>query len=174
MTTIETANISWYLIRSTMAKMIVNYAMNVLNKTLDTTKTCVFSDMADQTQEMQTYALQACQLWLMGIGSTTFMPNTVVTRAQLWSVLSRMFYTTPESWTPYYVIHLNLLKEKWVITDTNPNLIEIRWYIFDYCFFRLLFFSIPIFCKLGSKLCNESRIEKNNSDFSIFVQRCSR
>lgn len=45
-----------------MAKMIVNYAINVLGRTLDTTAKCNFTDMSKQTQEMKDYATKACQL----------------------------------------------------------------------------------------------------------------
>jgi len=45
-----------------MAKMMVNYAINVLAKTLDTSAVCSFTDMATQSEEMQTYAIKACQL----------------------------------------------------------------------------------------------------------------
>jgi hypothetical protein len=41
------------LIRAHMAKMMVNYAIEVLGKTVDTTKACVFTDMAGQSDEMK-------------------------------------------------------------------------------------------------------------------------
>jgi hypothetical protein len=85
--------------------------------------------MAGQSDEMKWYAIQACQLWIMGINRDTFAPDSIVIRAELWTVLSRMLYDTPESWTPYYLVHLNLLKEKGIITNTNPNLTETRAYV---------------------------------------------
>lgn len=66
-----------------MAKMIVNYAMNVLSRTLDTTIACAFTDMSKQSAEMKDYAIKACQLGIMGKGVTKFNPNALVTRAQL-------------------------------------------------------------------------------------------
>jgi hypothetical protein len=36
-----------------MAKMMVNYAINVLQRVPDTTKICQFSDIADQSAELQ-------------------------------------------------------------------------------------------------------------------------
>jgi len=48
----------------------------------------------------------------MGIDTDKFMPNGIVTRAQFGTVLSRMLFSTPESGSPYYLVHLNLLKEK--------------------------------------------------------------
>ncbi len=129
MPSIQEADMEWKLLRSHMAKMMVNYAINVLWKTLDTSKACNFSDMTNQSDEMKEYATKACQLWLMGLDTDKFMPNGIVTRAQFGTVLSRMLFNTPESWTPYYLVHLNLLKEKWIITNDNPNLLEMRAYV---------------------------------------------
>lgn len=127
--TIQEANMTWLLSRVTMAKMMVNYAINVLAKTLDTSAVCSFTDMATQSEEMQTYAIKACQLWLMGKGQTKFSPTGIVTRAQLGTVLSRLLYTTPETGAPYYLTHLTTLKDKWVITSTDPTRVEKRVYL---------------------------------------------
>ena len=62
----------------------------------------------------------------MGKGKKNFMPNNMVTRDQLGSALSRMLYATPERGAPYYLTHLTLLKQKGIIKDTNPNIIEVR------------------------------------------------
>ena len=129
MPTIKQANMTWMLTRATMAKMIVNYAINVLGKTLNTWAVCTFTDTAGQSTEMQDYIIKACQLWLMWIGKTTFTPKSIVTRAQLWTVLSRLLYATPESGSPYYLVHLNTLKDKWVITNTTPTSTEKRVYL---------------------------------------------
>ena len=53
------------LIRSHMAKMMVNYAIKVLGLKPDTTKTCSFGDVASQTDELQLYIKLSCQLGLM-------------------------------------------------------------------------------------------------------------
>lgn len=45
-----------------MAKMMVNYAIKVLGKTPNTGATCTFTDLADQSTEMQLYIKLACQL----------------------------------------------------------------------------------------------------------------
>ena len=62
MVSIKEANMEGNLIRSNMAKMMVNYAINVLGKTLNTGAVCTFTDMAYQTSEMKDYAIKACQL----------------------------------------------------------------------------------------------------------------
>ncbi|MCX6823335.1 MAG: S-layer homology domain-containing protein [candidate division SR1 bacterium] len=129
MSTIAKANMKGDLTRAAMAKMIVNYAINVLGRTLDTTAKCNFTDMSKQTQEMKDYATKACQLGLMGKDVTTFKPNNLVTRAQLGTVLSRMLYNTPDSGKPYYTVHLSVLQTNGVIKDTTPTRIERRAYL---------------------------------------------
>jgi len=129
MPTIQKANMTWILTRSAMAKMVVNYAINVLGKAPDATLPCTFTDISTQTTEMQDYIIKSCQLWLMGQKRTEFTPKGTVTRAQLWTVISRMLYTTLDSGAPYYSVHLNVLKDKWVITVINPTGIEKRVYL---------------------------------------------
>ena len=128
MPTAQAANMTWVLTRIDMAKMLVNYAINILGKTPNTSISCKFADTYGQIPEMKDYAIKACQLWLMGKGKKNFMPNNMVTRDQLGSALSRMLYATPERGAPYYLTHLTLLKQKGIIKDTNPNIIEVRWY----------------------------------------------
>lgn len=124
--TIKEADITGKLTRSTMAKMIVNYAVNVLGKTPDTGAVCSFTDTKTQSAEMREYAIKACQLGLMGRGKQKFSPSNIVTRDQLWTVLSRLFYNTVEGGNPYYVVHLNILKQNGIIKDVTPNLMEKR------------------------------------------------
>lgn len=126
---IKEANMTWVLTRAAMAKMMVNYAINVLGKILDTWVACGFSDMAGQSAETQEFATKACQLWLMGKEQTKFSPKDLVTRGQLWTVLSRMIYATPDSGAPYYTIHLTTLKDKWVLTNIDATRVEKRVYL---------------------------------------------
>jgi hypothetical protein len=92
MSTIQTADMEGKLLRAHMAKMMVNYAIKVLNITPNTGLACSFTDIAKQTAEMQGYVKLACQLGLMGQGITGFDPNGEVTRAQFGTVLSRALY----------------------------------------------------------------------------------
>ena len=92
MKTVQQANMEGNLIRSHMAKMMVNYAIKVLNKYPDTSLTCAFDDIDTQTTELKNYIKRACQLGLMGQGITHFDPNGEVTRAQFGTVLSRTLY----------------------------------------------------------------------------------
>ena len=129
MPAIEDAKMTWNLIRSEMAKMLVNYAIHILGETPDTSLACDFTDISNQSLEMKDYIIKACQLWIMWINTKKFMPNAIVTRSRFWSALSRLLYHTPESGKPFYLVHLNLLRDNWIITDTNPNLLEVRAYV---------------------------------------------
>lgn len=131
MPSIWDANMASNLIRVHMAKMMVNYAINVLGKTLDTWLVCTFDDMTDQSAEMQEYAIKACQLGLMGKWATTFMPMGIATRAEFGTVLSRLLYGAANEWwwSEYYTNHLKVLKEHGIITNDTPNTKEKRGYI---------------------------------------------
>ena len=129
--TIDDANMYGSLLRSHMAKMMVNYAKTVLGKTADTSLTCKFSDIGDQSAELQWYIKQACQMWLMGQWITTFNPTGTVTRAQFGTVLSRALYgDVYNDGNPYYIFHLQSLQEAGIMTNiSNPSVLEIRWYV---------------------------------------------
>ena len=53
MPSIDAADMNGKLIRSHMAKMMVNYAQEVLGKTADTSLSCNFSDVANQSEELK-------------------------------------------------------------------------------------------------------------------------
>jgi hypothetical protein len=59
-----------------------------------------------------------------------FEPNNQATRAEVGTVISRALYGTLHNWwTPYYLNHLNALKAIDIISDTNPDVQELRGYI---------------------------------------------
>ena len=128
---ISGADIYGSLIRSHMAKMIVNYAKEVLNITPDTSLPCVFTDISNQSTELKNYITQACQMGLMGVGITQFNPDAVVTRAQFGTVLSRALYgDTFNGGDPYYIHHLQALKDSGIMNDiSNPDVPEVRGYV---------------------------------------------
>lgn len=90
------ANMDGLLTRAHAAKMMSNYAIDVLGKKPDTTKVCNFSDMGTQSSEMQLYAKAACQLGIMGLEtdgltpSQEFNPNASVDKAQFATILDRL------------------------------------------------------------------------------------
>lgn len=127
-TPIANADIYGNLIRSHMAKMMSNYATEVLGKTPNTSLACDFTDVGNQTAELQGYITTSCQLGIMGQGITAFNPNGVVTRAQFGTALSRALYgDTYNGGDPYYVDHLNALQDAQIMNNiSNPNAIEMR------------------------------------------------
>jgi len=133
MQTIQKADMEWKLIRSDMAKMMVNYAIKVLDRTLNTWTNCTFTDLAGQTTEMKNYILRSCQLGLMGINTNNkFNPKDEVTRAEFGTILSRILYGTRYEWgILYYTKHLDALRVAGIMNNIkNPeNIKELRWYV---------------------------------------------
>lgn len=132
MDNIRKANMTGNLLRAHMAKMMTNYAIKVLKKTINTWAACEFDDLSDQTAEIKMYIKLSCQLGLMGIDLQSFSPNAEVTRAQFGTVLSRaLFGDTYNRWLPYYVNHLNALKAAQIMNIINnpETMKEIRGYV---------------------------------------------
>lgn len=136
MWSIDRANMWWNLTRIAMAKMLSNYATNVLWLKPDTSKNCYFSDVSSSLDyQYDNWVTKACQLWLMGVWIDKFYPNWIVTRAEFWTVLSRALNakdTTKlnrmNNANPYYSEHLNYLKEEWIMNYiSNPTSYERRW-----------------------------------------------
>lgn len=136
MTSISKADMGWNLTRIAMAKMLSNYAINILGLTPDTSKNCYFSDVSSYLDyQYDNWVTKACQLWLMGVWINEFYPNWIVTRAEFWTVLSRALNANDttklnrmNSANPYYSEHLNYLKGEWIMNNiSNPTSFEHRW-----------------------------------------------
>ena len=136
MPTIERANMWWNLKRIEMAKMLSNYAINILGLAPDTTKNCNFSDVSSNLDyQYDNGVTKACQLGLMWVGINQFYPNWKVTRAEFGTVLSRALNAKDISKlnqmndaNPYYSEHLNYLNEQWIMNNiSNPGSFELRW-----------------------------------------------
>ena len=126
------------LTRIAMAKMLSQYAINVLWMTPDPDnfRNCSFSDVTKNMDvAYDNWVTLACQLWIMWINikSNRFRPNDYVTRAEFATALSRLLYGTPdwdyESTVKYYVPHLSKLAYEWIITNTDPTMKEVRGYV---------------------------------------------
>lgn len=128
---IDTADMYGQLKRSHMAKMMVNYAKEVKGLTADTSKACAFTDVANETAELQGFIKEACQMGIMGQDITAFNPNGIVTRAQFGTVLSRVLYGDANNGgNPYYADHLAALKDAGIMNNiSNPNAPEVRGYV---------------------------------------------
>ena len=132
---IENANMNWWLTRIAMAKMLSQYAMNVLWKTPDTSKwTPKFNDVTEkQNSDYNNAVTLSYQLWIMwqNMKNNKFRPNDEVTRAEFTTALSRMLYNIEDGkWdTKYYEPHITKLYNEWVISNRNPDMKEKRWYV---------------------------------------------
>ena len=118
------------LLRWHLAKIAVNYAVNVLWRETPTKipSRCVWWDNESdwESEEIKDYARKACALWLMGLYVEDFLPNKVVSRAEFWTVLSRLLWwdaynVIDTSNMPYYELHLKALKDASIMTQIdNP------------------------------------------------------
>ena len=130
MKTIDQADMNWWLTRIAMAKMLSQYAINILKKTPDTNRKCEFSDVTKELDEQyNNWVTLSCQLWIMWVWITKFRPNDEVTRAEFWTALSRMLYWLADGTDNYFSTHLSRLKLDWIISNDNPELKELRWYV---------------------------------------------
>ena len=128
---IDKAQMNSPLTRIAMAKMLSQFAMNVLWKTPNNSIVPAFSDVPEELNEKYWWAVDlAYQLWIMWINmkNNEFRPHASVTRAEFGTALSRMLYGL-EDGNPYYTTHLKKLKEEWIITNDNPSIKEKRWYV---------------------------------------------
>ena len=131
-TPLDAAELDWVLTRQVMAKIVSNFAINVLRREPDTSKKCYFTD-TDIADWLLPHVITSCQLWLMGQWITKFNPYDVVTRAEFWTILSRiLWWDTYDKWKrhTFYERHLQALNEAWIIKDINPTRIELRGYVF--------------------------------------------
>jgi len=133
--TIEKAKMNTSLKRIEMAKMLSYYAINVLWQKPDAEKWVVkFNDVTSKLdKQYNNWVTLAYQLWIMWINmkNNNFRPYDEVTRAEFVTALSRMIYWIKDwTWkTKYYEPHMAKLNKEWIITNTNPNLKEKRWYV---------------------------------------------
>ena len=137
MPSIEEATPDGYVKRWHLAKMLVNYSVNVLWKKIPAIpKECKnWSDDKDfESDEIRDYAEKACALWLMWVDTENhkFNPNQEVTRAQFGTTISRMLYGDKFQWGfPYYEKHLKILNQKNIMKNVeNPqDRIELRKWV---------------------------------------------
>lgn len=129
------ANMEWNLIRSHMAKMLVEWAQNVMWLHVNTEIVCDFDDINGlQGQDLYDFVIQSCQMWLMWLDdqwypADSFRPSDIVTRAQFATVLSRALWGDKyNNETFWYKNHLSALNEVEIMTKiNNPFMQEIRW-----------------------------------------------
>lgn len=138
---IEKANLDGALLRRHMAKMISEFAIQILGMKPDLKKTCKFADIADQTKEMKDYIKLSCQLWVMGYhadGKTkkkNFEPNKAMTKAQFATLLSRLLWESTfnnADGTSYWTEHIKALKNAEILESTAGSVkaTQKRWEVF--------------------------------------------
>jgi hypothetical protein len=127
MPTLNDANPEGVVTRWHLAKMVVNYAINVLWYTIPEKipSECRWNDWRKdwESQEIKDYAVKSCALWLMWLDMPKFLPNMTVTRAQFGTIMSRLLWWKKYAGgKPYYRKHLNALKENNIMTQIeNPE-----------------------------------------------------
>ena len=129
---IEKANIQWKLTRAELAKMISNYAINILWNDRNVLQVCKFSDVSVELDKQYSFWITyACQLWLMWQNIKEFRPYDWVTRAEFWTVLSRsLWWDKYVWWSNYFENHLKALQREWIMNNiSSPNNSEVRWYV---------------------------------------------
>ena len=130
MDSIEKADIEFPLTRIAMAKMLSFYAINVLWKKPANKVVPKFPDVDGKLNEDYGWAVDlAYQLWIMWIWIEKFRPYDLVPRSEFGTALSRMLFGLGDWDGAYYETHLKKLKEEWIITNDNPDLKEVRWYV---------------------------------------------
>ena len=137
MSTIQKAQMNWKLTRIQMAKMLSQYAINVLWMDPDISKW--IADFSDVTRKMNkdydNWVTLAYQLWIMwqNMPNNKFRPNDEVSRAEFVTALSRLLYSTLdgkyESTPKYYINHMERLVKEWIITKDDPKMKELRGYV---------------------------------------------
>lgn len=137
---IQNARMYQTMTRVEMAKMISNFAINVLWLLPDHDKDCQFYDVSSDLDTQYNYwVTQACKLWLMWIyddwsKADYFNPDNNVTRWEWATVFSRVLnkskWSNINNGDPFYKTHMNYLISKWIINNYNnpsPNSEEKRW-----------------------------------------------
>ncbi len=134
--TIQSAQMNGKLTRIAMAKMLSQYAINVLWQTPDTSKTIKFRDVTSKKDaDYDNGVTLAYQLWIMwqNMPNNKFRPNDEVSRAEFATALSRLLYQTTDwkykSTKEYYIPHMAKLYNEWIISNTDPSMAERRWYV---------------------------------------------
>jgi len=130
MPSIAEADMNGTLTRIAMAKMLSQYAINVLGKTPDTGKNISFPDVSPELDAQYNSGVTlAYQLWIMGINIDEFRPFDEVTRAEFVTALSRMLFGLADGENLYYETHMQKLLEEKIITVADPDMKELRWYV---------------------------------------------
>ena len=130
------ANMNKNLTRAELAKMMSVYSEELLERERVKNESVTYPDVSDKLWDLAYYIQEWYKLQIMGIhadGSalSKFLPSSSVTRWEFWTVFSRVLYGDKYNinGANYYEKHLEVLKDAWILTNTNPKLIEKRGWI---------------------------------------------
>ncbi len=127
MPTIEQANMTWEIIRAEIAKMLANWVKKFWYYA-DPNIPCNFTDTTSVKWDLAIAIIESCKYWIMWQWITQFRPYDKITKAEVATAVSRILrWTQYNWWTPFYLNHVNALKNAWVLTDSfNINSNELR------------------------------------------------
>ena len=138
MPTIEAARVDEWITREELAKMMVVYMSKILGKKPVKKNVPKYWDVSVKArwQELYDYTILAYQYQIMWIDAKWnalryFNPSGKVTRAEFATVFSRVLYGSKynQKWKYYYKKHIQALQNAWILTNTDPNIKELRWWI---------------------------------------------
>ena len=131
---IQDADPDGYVIRWHMAKMVVNFMINVLGFEMPETipQECLALNnwkQSRESEEIRNYTVQSCALWVMWIDmrENNFLANDILSRAEFGTIVSRILWWNTYNvkhtkQTPYYIKHLNELNKNWIMTQIDRPL----------------------------------------------------
>jgi len=128
--TIEAANLDGNITRQAFSKMIVNYLQNVIWAKQNIAITCTFPDENKITSDLVPYTKKTCEYGIMWSNWSAFNPMNPLSKAHLWTVLSRIIWGDEYnvSWNDYYIYHLNALNQYGIMDNiSNPQDYAKRW-----------------------------------------------
>ncbi len=119
--TIEKAKMNGNLTRQAFAKMVVNYLENVVWINQTSLVSCNFPDENKITNNLKPYARKTCTLNIMWTNWKNFNPTNSLSRAQLWTVLSRILWWSEHDagGELYYIYHVNALQDAGIMNNIS-------------------------------------------------------
>ena len=137
MPTIEEARLYDGITRWELAKMMVVFMSNILWKQPVKTNLPKYRDVTEKMWwDLAGYMNKAYQYQIMGINANGtplryFNPLGQVSRAEFSTVLSRVLYGSKYNKTGsrYREKHIKALENSGILTNTDPNIQELRWWI---------------------------------------------
>lgn len=135
MDSIEKAHLDRGMTRAEMAKMLAVFAQKVLGKEVLKSDTPSYADLGEMEGDLPGYIQLAYQLQIMGIDAKgnpleNFNLHALVTRAEFATVLSRVLFGDAFNQEgTYYEKHLEALKAAGILTNTDPNMEEMRGWV---------------------------------------------